>query len=172
MIFVSGVHGVGKTHFCSLLKERLGVPAYSASQLIADVKQSGFSPDKRVADIDENQMYLLEAVGKLNRQGKEYLLDGHFCLWNTDGKITRVPEDTFSQLSPDAIVLLTEDPNVIVQRRFERDHIENNVDDIARFQKAEIAYAKEIAEKLKIPLKISQENRDFDNTIEFIRGRI
>ena len=57
---------------------------------------------------------------------------------NTDGEITRIPEETFTQLNPDAIVLLTEDPDIIAQRRFERDRVEHKPDDIDRFQKAEI----------------------------------
>ena len=113
MIFISGVHGVGKSYFCNLLKERLGISAYTASQLITDAKQSGFSTDKKVTDIDQNQLYLLEAVENLRNQGTEFLLDGHFCLLNINGDITRIPEDTFTQLKPDAIVLLTEDPYII-----------------------------------------------------------
>ena len=153
MIFISGVHGVGKSYFCNLLKERLGISAYTASQLIAETKQSGFNPDKKVADIDQNQQYLLRAVDNLRSQGAEFLLDGHFCLLNTNGEITRIPEDTFTRLNPDAIVLLTDDPNVIVQRRFARDHVELKVDDIARFQEAEIMYANEVAARLGVPLK-------------------
>ena len=36
MIFVSGVHAVGKTYFCNIVKERLGIKIYSSSQLIAE----------------------------------------------------------------------------------------------------------------------------------------
>ncbi len=35
MIFVSGIHGVGKTYFCNMIKDKLGIKNYSASQLIA-----------------------------------------------------------------------------------------------------------------------------------------
>ena len=172
MIFISGVHGVGKSYFCNLLKERLGISAYTASQLIAEAKQSGFSPDKKIADINQNQLYLLEAVDNLKSQGTEFLLDGHFCLLNTDGEITRIPEETFTQLNPDAIVLLTEDPDIIAQRRFERDRVEHKPDDIDRFQKAEIDYANEGAARLGVPLKVSRGSKDVENTIDFIRGRM
>ena len=172
MIFISGVHGVGKSYFCNLLKERLGISDYTASQLIAETKQSGFSPDKKVADIDQNQQYLLRAVDNLRSQGAEFLLDGHFCLLNTNGEITRIPEDTFTRLNPDAIVLLTDDPNVIVQRRFARDHVELKVDDIARFQEAEIMYANEVAARLGVPLKVSRGSQDNDDTVNFISERV
>ena len=72
MIFISGVHGVGKSYFCNLLKERLGISAYTASQLIAEAKQSGFSPDKKIADINQNQLYLLEAVDNLKAKEQNF----------------------------------------------------------------------------------------------------
>lgn len=58
MIFVSGIHGVGKTYFCNLIKEKLGIESYSASHLIADRRNKGFSADKCVSDIDDNQSFL------------------------------------------------------------------------------------------------------------------
>ena len=62
MIFISGVHGVGKSYFCNLVKESTGIDCFSASTLIRERKKQGFPADKRVADIDENQLYLLAAV--------------------------------------------------------------------------------------------------------------
>ncbi len=41
MIFVSGVHGVGKSYFCNLVKDSVGIETYSASALIATKKHSG-----------------------------------------------------------------------------------------------------------------------------------
>lgn len=55
MIFVSGVHGVGKSYFCNLVKESTGIETYSASTLIAAKKQSEFSKHKLIPDIDDNQ---------------------------------------------------------------------------------------------------------------------
>ena len=84
MIFISGVHGVGKSYFCNLVKEATGIECYSASSLIKDRKKQGFPADKRVADIDENQLYLLVAVDDLRSSLGEFLLDGHFCLLKTE----------------------------------------------------------------------------------------
>ncbi|WP_295362579.1 hypothetical protein [uncultured Pseudoramibacter sp.] len=58
MIFISGIHAVGKGYFCGLVKKELGIEAYSASDLIAKARNAGFSSDKLVADIEENQQYL------------------------------------------------------------------------------------------------------------------
>ena len=171
MIFISGVHGVGKSYFCNLVKEATGIECYSASSLIKDRKKHGFPADKRVADIDENQLYLLAAVDDLRASVGEFLLDGHFCLLNTEGEITRIPLGTFTTLKPEAIVLLTEDPDIIAKRRQNRDNVEHKASDIKAFQDEEIKYAKEVAEILHVPLKISTGSNDVNNTIEFIRGR-
>ena len=36
MIFISGVHGVGKPYFCNLAKEATGIECYSASSLVKE----------------------------------------------------------------------------------------------------------------------------------------
>jgi len=171
MIFISGVHGVGKSYFCNLVKETTDIDCYSASFLIKERKKQGFPADKRVADIDENQLYLLAAVDDLRASLGEFLLDGHFCLLDTEGKITRIPPDTFTTLAPEAIILLTEDPEIIARRRHERDGVEHKESDIKAFQDEEIKYAKEVAELLRVPLRISTGSNDIENTVEFIRGR-
>lgn len=40
MIFISGVHGVGKSYFCDMVKAATGIESYSASTLITQKKQS------------------------------------------------------------------------------------------------------------------------------------
>ena len=171
MIFISGIHGVGKTFFCNLVKERLGIKSYSASKLIADKKKSGFTLDKLVTDIDENQLYLLEAIKDLRSNTGDFLLDGHFCLLNQDGIITHIPVSTFTMLAPDLIILLTEEPSIIVKRRKERDNINYLISDIKEFQDKEIEYAKEVSELLNIPLIISTGSDDIESIIDFIQGR-
>lgn len=171
MVFISGVHGVGKTFFCNILKERLDISSYSASSLIANRKKACFSSDKHVSDIDENQSFLLAAVKELRAKDDEFLLDGHFCLLDQTGSITRIPMQTFISLSPDAIVLLTEDPAIIARRRKERDGFEHSPEDIKAFQDKEMAYANEVAEFLKIPLRVSAGSNDTESTLEFIKSR-
>ena len=171
MIFISGVHGVGKSYFCNLVKESTGIDCFSASTLIRERKKQGFPADKRVADIDENQLYLLAAVDDLRSNLGEFLLDGHFCLLNTEGVITRISLDTFTTLKPEAIILLTEEPEIIAKRRQERDGVDHKASDIKAFQDEEVKYAKEVSELLQVPLKISTGSNDIENTVEFIRGR-
>ena len=168
MIFISGVHGVGKSYFCKLVKDSIGIASYSASKLIADKKQKRFSKDKLIPDIDENQQYLLQAIDELRLSGKDFILDGHFCLLNAEGDIYRIPYETFSSLKPEAIILLTESPFVIAKRRSDRDNVTVSPESIDAFQKEEITYAKEVAEKLKAKLFISEGAETIDQAVSFI----
>lgn len=102
-------------------------------------------------------------------QNAFFLLDGHFCLLNAEGKITRIPKKTFMDLKPDAIVLLTEKPNIIAIRRKQRDNVNLNEIEIQDFQNEEVNYATEVAETLNIPLKVSTGEDDLNNTLDFIR---
>lgn len=170
MIFLSGVHGVGKSYFCNLVLNRLGIKSYSASTLISSRRKRGFSADKLIPDIDENQFMLIEAIGELRSQGHEFILDGHFCLLNEVGEITRISSDTYTSLSPDAIILLTEKPETIADRRLHRDGVRQAVVEIDKFQMAEKQYAEEISALLRIPLVVSNGSNDLEYVIEFIRA--
>ena len=171
MIFISGVHSVGNTFFCDRAKEATGLESYSASELITQKKHSGFAKDKLIPDIDDNQQYLLQAVSELKNSGKNFILDGHFCLLNAVGEITRIPYDTFTTLNPDTILLLMEKSDVIAARRKERDGIEASVQEIEKFQQEECAYAKEVAGNLGAKLFISEGAGDIAEAIQFIKSQ-
>lgn len=170
MIFISGIHGVGKSYFCNQIKSKIGIETYTASELISSEKSESFSTNKQIKDIERNQEFLLKAVRKLNFIEKKFLLDGHFCLLNSNRQITRINIETFIELSPNAIILLTEKPEIIVERRQTRDNISCNINEISRFQNEEIAYAEEVAKLLSVELKISHGADDLNSVIDFIRN--
>lgn len=151
------------------MKEITRVESYTSSSLIAERKKVSFSVDKKIIDINDNQNYLLLAVEELKTKNSFFVLDGHFCLLDIEGNITRIPEQTFIDLKPEAIVLLTEKEEIIAERRMNRDGIEIDLAITRRFQEAEIDYAKEIAMRLGVPIKISKGAEDIQSTIEFIR---
>lgn len=166
MIFVGGIHGVGKTYFCEKIKKSLGFDYYTASQLIERQRGVRFDVDKKVVNINSNQVLLIEALNKLRESGKEFILDGHFCLVNNDGNISRVPFETFQEVKPNKIILLTENPQVIKQRRAERDGIELDIKEIAAFQHEEYSYAVEVARKIGCPIIISSGVNELESIIE------
>lgn len=170
MIFISGVHGVGKSYFCDMVKQTIDINAYSASTLISEKKKSGFSRDKLIPDIDDNQQYLLQAVDELRATEGNFILDGHFCLLNAEGKVQRIVYETFTALKPEAILLLTEAPEIIAERRQSRDNRDVTVESIKEFQDSEEVYAKEVAEAIDAKLFISKGTSDLEKSIEFIKS--
>lgn len=168
MIFISGIHGVGKSYFAKRLKEECGINTYSASLLITNYTGYNFQPDKKVDNISKNQELLIAALKEKATEGTDFLLDGHFCLLDTNNKVTRIELNTFVNLSPHAILLLTELPEVIAERRRKRDGVNIDIDATAQFQNEEIIYAKEVAGILNVPIFISSGSADVDNAINFI----
>lgn len=172
LIFISGVHGVGKTFFAKMLKEKYDLNTYTASSLISNFKNCELYTNKKVVDIEDNQKILLFALEEMSKDEKTFLLDGHFCLLDADNNITRIDFITYEALQPKAIVLLTEEPKVIVKRRKERDGFSIDINSTKEFQDEEIKYAKEVADRLQISLFISNGVIDLDNTMEFIMNNI
>lgn len=70
MIFISGVHGVGKTYFSNLVKSELHINSYTAGELIEKSRNLNFNENKQVSDIQGNQTYLIHAI-KMLQQTKE-----------------------------------------------------------------------------------------------------
>ena len=79
IIFVGGVHGVGKTTFCQRLAAESGYSHFAASSLIKQKKETAISTvSKNVTDIPSNQELLLEAISDL--EASIIILDGHFTI--------------------------------------------------------------------------------------------
>ena len=72
MIFVCGIHGVGKTFFCEKLSKRTKLPMFSASRLILDNKEKNFK-NKQVDNIDINEEVLIDQINKLQSQYQNFI---------------------------------------------------------------------------------------------------
>lgn len=169
MIFVGGVHGVGKSHFCSLAKERFGISAYSSGILIASYSKSNYLPDKKVEDVARNQYILKLALQDIERMEKCYLLDGHFCLYNKSGEIEEIASSVYEELRPQAILILTALPSVLYERLSSRDGIKYSLDGLEDFQKHEIQYASKIASILGVPIGVFS---DMEECLEFVESQL
>lgn len=151
IIFVGGVHGVGKTTLCNSLCSKFNVIHHSASGLISKLKQVDFSSNKQTNDIEGNQNSLITAINDFLDHDKYCLLDGHFCLIDQDGKVSKIPHSTYAAMSPAAIILLHDDPKNIHSRLRERDKEKYNMDLLDSFQEEEISYSRTVASDLEIP---------------------
>ncbi|WP_246016517.1 ATP-binding protein [Cohnella phaseoli] len=155
MIFIGGIHGVGKTSLCKDVAKQYEIPHFSASKLISNEKEEIYSHNKLIPDIELNQDFLSNSLNRLTVNGW-FLLDGHFCLLNQSSEITRIPLTTFSKLSPTSIIVLADLVSSIQERFSQRDGYKFNSILLEAFQTAEIEYAREISNSLNIPLFVAQ----------------
>ncbi|MCP5415191.1 MAG: AAA family ATPase [Chromatiaceae bacterium] len=156
VIFVAGVHGVGKTTVCAHAVRSLGHAHYSASGLIKSEKANSMSETgKAVSDVDGNQALLIRGVEKAcgQHQGR-IILDGHFTLSKPDGRIEAVSVAVFSSLSLNGVVVYHDEPAAIVERLHRRDGERYRVDAIARHQDSELTHAQLVAAELGSPIEI------------------
>jgi adenylate kinase len=161
MIFVGGIHGVGKTTICKRIQKELNLPFYSSSLLISEKKGETFF-DKKIKGIDNNQDFLLEAVEEIKNTNKEFLLDGHFCLLNEEGEIKKISKEIFYKLKPTFILLIIDAPEAIVNKLNMRDGSSFDKNFVELFQESEIEYCNTIASELKIPIGVINSSDVFD----------
>jgi adenylate kinase len=168
VLFVAGIHGVGKGY---LVNELLGIfscQSFSASSLIKEEKKAEVDLGKVVVDPRENQDYLLIALNKLEG-GRDIFLDGHFCLFS-ENEIYEVPLATFEGMNLKAIVLVIEEPEVIFSRLNQRDGNSKSILELNALQEAEINRAEFIAGELGAPM-ITVKSGDTLEVAEFLAQR-
>ncbi|MCY9500281.1 AAA family ATPase, partial [Paenibacillus larvae] len=128
---------------------------------------------KKVSNITENQNYLIEAINELELLDHTLLLDGHFCVINEFNNTVRLPSQTFLDLSPKGIILLTDDEAQIYSRLVKRDTIAAlDIPTIRKLQQEELICAKEISEMLHIPLciyRVSDSRVVIDNFVQKLK---
>lgn len=153
LLFIGGIHGVGKSTYCSNHLTPLGIKCVTASSLIREHKASLINTNKLVKDIDSNQEILLAAIEKEKESEDPLAIDGHFTLLNQESVITSVSVDVFSAISPDKIILLTANPSTILSRIENRDGTEWSLPLIEDFQNNEVAHAHHVAKELDIEIE-------------------
>lgn len=151
-VFLAGVHGVGKGFLGTPVAKSLEISHFTASQLIREEKgHASWGVDKLAGEIDDNQTALIRAVRRHYEMGQDILLDGHFVLRDSAGKLTKLAREVFSDLQLSGVVLLTEDPKIIANRLTNRDGTVTSLGAIAELAEAESSHAHEVCEALKIP---------------------
>ena len=168
IIFIGGVHGVGKGNICQQIKSKVNIIHLTASEVLK-WKDISDVDNKLVQDINETQDLLIVNLSKIVHKDKHYLLDGHYCLLNKNGISERVPFKTFQNLNLSKLILVYEEPKTIKERLEFRDGKNYDLEQISDFQNMELAYAKEISENLNIPLlQIQSSKYNQETLIKFI----
>jgi adenylate kinase len=156
LVFVGGVHGVGKSTVCAEVAVRLGLPVHSASAVIRS-ERGLYVPvqGKAVANVDGNQQLLIEGVRKLlELSAGIQLMDGHFALRSTSGKIECISVSVFEQLGIRQVVCIRDAASSILQRLIQRDGYSGSLEEIAALQEAELQHANVVAKRLSVPLHV------------------
>lgn len=152
-IFFGGIHGVGKTTLCERVFAPAGYHCITASSLI---KTYGLKTDqdKLVEDIADNQTALIEQLKYEKESHSLLLLDGHYCLINSQNQFEPIDVEVFRKMNPSIFILLKDSPEEIAKRLSKRDGKEWDQFFVTQFQTAEERHAQHVSVELKIPLEV------------------
>lgn len=155
-ILFSGVHGVGKGFFLEKVKKDIQqYDVYSASLLIEQFQPATDAGYKKVSNVNSNQDVLIKAIKAQKIQNKkDFILDGHLCVFNANGDVVRIPEYFFADAGINGIVLLQDEPQIICERINQRDSNKVRICDIESVQNEEQKYAEELQHKFQIDYTI------------------
>jgi adenylate kinase len=152
VIFLAGVHGVGKGFLGTPVANSMGITHLTASQLIREEKgQATWGNDKKTSDLDDNQLALIRAVAHRRLTHPGILLDGHFVLRNAQGVLTPLATTVFKELHLTGVILLTEGAKIIARRLAMRDKGTPDVQAISELAEAELAHAQVVCNELELP---------------------
>lgn len=168
IIFIGGIHGVGKGTLCKKISKKFSLEHLSASEVLKWNELSAKS-NKNVENFKSTQSRLISGLKRIIKNNNTYLLDGHFCLLNKKGVPEKVTEDTFLKIRPKAIIVMTEDINIILDRLKCRDNSNYNYKTLSKMQDLELNYSKEISIKLKVP-HINVVNGDYSIFSNFLKS--
>lgn len=152
IIFIGGIHGVGKGTICSKIQREIDLMHLSASEIL---KWSEVSPDptnKLVKDIPDTQQRLIKGLESVIEPSQRYILDGHFCLFDWDGKVNPVPIETFMKISPILLSVVICDVGIVANRLQARDNKKYDRMKIEKMQNIELEHAQLVADKLNVDL--------------------
>lgn len=151
IIFVGGIHAVGKGTVCKELAEKFNFEHLSASQVLKWDEISD-SKNKKVQNFTTTQDRLLTNLNRIVKPNEKYLLDGHFTLLNSNGEPEKIDEATFIGIQPKSIILLTCETKIIFERLKQRDDSIYKLSVLEKMQQMEVEHANYISKKLEIPL--------------------
>lgn len=152
--FIGGIHGSGKGTICKDIASRLNINHISASEVLKWAEVSLDVKNKLVQDITQTQNRLIAGLRVATSPNQNYLLDGHYCLLNNLGKVTRVPQSTFEQIAPVLLSVVNTNPEIVKRRLEARDNKKYDSILLSEMQLMEVEYASELAKALNTPLII------------------
>ena len=105
LYFIGGIHGVGKGTICKEIISDFNITHLSASEVLKWEEISSLE-NKKVNDFELSQNILISNLNQITEPTKNYLLDGHFCLLNSENEPEKINKETFIELNPKAFIIL------------------------------------------------------------------
>lgn len=167
IIFIGGIHGVGKGTICKEIASKTDLIHITASEILKWNEISS-SDNKLVQNISSTQERLIYGLKNFSENDKQYLLDGHFCLLNSNGTPCKIDEETFDNINPKIISIVIDDIEKIAYRLEKRDNKKYNLKILNELQQMEIEYAKYLSKKYSIPY-VEIKNNDYKSLLNSIK---
>lgn len=168
VIFLSGIHGVGKGFISKQIEKEINIPIYEASKLIR-LNGGLIDKDKKVNNVNSNQDLLINSINNLVEHDI-FILDGHTCLINNENCVESIDIDIFRRINVIGIVLVYDDINIISERLYKRDNIGFDKLLLDNLQKSEILNTEKLSEELRVPLLSFKNGDDIKRLINFIKN--
>jgi adenylate kinase len=162
--FIGGIHGVGKSTICQHICENVKLEYLSASELIKWKDINEDIQNKKVMNIPETQDRLIIGLTNCIQKNKSYILDGHYCLINSENEIVNIPLETFKLIKPISLNIILGDIIAIKNRLEKRDNRPYDEELLNRMQENELNYAKHLSKTLGVTLNIGTKN-DFSELL-------
>lgn len=156
IVFIGGIHGVGKSTICQQICSDLNMKYLSASELLKWEDINDDPKNKKVKNISFTQSRLIAGLTHSIQKGHYYLLDGHYCLLNEKAEVEKISIDVFMQINPKALGIILGDIRDIKTRLDLRDNKTYDFGLLEQLQNSELDYAKELSIALKVPLYIEE----------------
>jgi len=172
IVFVAGIHGVGKTFLGAPAAKQLGIRHVTASQLIREERGlQSWCADKRVSGVDENQAALISAVNRLRSINPKLLLDGHFVL-RVNGEFNEIDTQVFRDLQIGAVLLLEAELDTVIERLQARGGTSWTLSELRTLARREEAHARRVSSALGITYRnlFAPSEREFVDTVRLVIG--
>jgi adenylate kinase len=166
--FIGGIHGVGKSTICQHICSELNLEYLSASELIKWKDINEDAKNKKVKDIPSTQNRLILGLNKTVQKGINYLLDGHYCLLNSDNEVVNIPLETFEKIKPVSLNIILGETLDIKKRLEIRDNKPYDKNLLEHLQNEELTYAKYLSKTLGISLNIGTQ-KDYSEILLLLR---
>jgi adenylate kinase len=167
VIFIGGIHGAGKGIICKEIASKTDLIHITASQVLKWNEISSLE-NKLVKNISSTQERLIFGLKNIIEKDNQYLLDGHFCLLDSNGIPCKIDEETFDIINPKIISIVIDNIEKIVDRLEKRDNKKYDIKILNELQEMEIEYAKYLSKKYSIPY-IEIKNSDYKSLLNSIK---